>query len=62
MEYHLISMNYKIYTGNKIVAEAKGNIKKSNTILVGDNVIFEKMYDKYIITKVLDRKNQTSHS
>lgn len=51
-------MNYKTNIGNKIVAEAKGNVKKSNTILVGDNVIFEKMYDKYIITKILDRKNQ----
>lgn len=40
-----------------IEAFKRGNIKKNN-ILVGDIVECEKSYDKYMIAKVLERKNQ----
>lgn len=41
----------------KIEAYKRGNIKKNN-ILVGDLVECEKSYDKYMIRRVLERKNQ----
>ena len=40
-----------------IEAFKRGNIKKNN-VLVGDIVECEKSYDKYMITKIIERKNQ----
>ncbi len=47
----------KLENNEYVEAILKGNIKKKNSILVGDyvNVIFS--YDTYVITKILDRKN-----
>ena len=44
--------------GNEIEAGVRGNVKKGGNILVGDNVEYEKSYDKYVITNILERKNQ----
>ena len=43
--------------GKYVEAIVKGNVKKNNTLIVGDlvNVVF--YYDKYLITEVLTRKN-----
>lgn len=41
----------------EITASIRGNTKKKNNILVGDLVQVEKSYDRYMIEKVLDRKN-----
>lgn len=41
----------------KISALASGNTKKRGSIIVGDRVIVKKSYDKYVIDKVIDRKN-----
>ena len=35
----------------------KGNIKSKSNIIVGDVVVFEKQYDKYVILSVNERKN-----
>lgn len=43
--------------GKYVEAILSGNIKRKNSILVGDNVIVTFSYDKYVITKVLERKN-----
>lgn len=40
-----------------IEAIARGNVKKKENILVGDRVEYEYLYDNYVITKVLERKN-----
>ena len=44
-------------TQEEITASIRGNTKKKNSILVGDLVEVEKSYDRYMIEKVLDRKN-----
>ena len=44
-------------TQEEITASIRGNTKKKNSILVGDLVEIEKSYDRYMIEKVLDRKN-----
>lgn len=41
-----------------IEAYKRGNVKRKNNILVGDLVECIKSYDKYMIEKVLPRKNQ----
>ena len=46
-----------IDTKEEITASIRGNTKKKNSILVGDLVEVEKSYDRYMIEKVLDRKN-----
>lgn len=43
---------------NTFEAYKTGNVKKNNNILVGDLVNVKKSYDKYMIEKVLLRKNQ----
>lgn len=43
--------------GKCIEAIASGNTKKKNNILVGDNVIVEFSYDKYVIKSVMERTN-----
>ena len=46
--------------GNQKIIEAKlrGNVKAGKrSVLVGDIVLFEEVYDTYMITKILDRKN-----
>lgn len=48
----------KCEDGSIIEANIKGNAKRKSNILVGDYVVIEKKYDKYMITKILDRKNQ----
>ena len=46
-----------IDTQEEITASIRGITKKKNSILVGDLVEVEKSYDRYMIEKVLDRKN-----
>lgn len=41
----------------EITASLRGNIKKKNSILVGDLVEVCFSYDRYMIEKILDRKN-----
>lgn len=43
---------------NVIEAVLTGNMKKRHNVLVGDNVVYEKSYDKYVITDILERKNE----
>ncbi len=48
------------YNGNYLQCEVKGNVKKSDKVLVGDNVELKKdefSLDKYIITKIMPRTN-----
>lgn len=40
-----------------VFAGIRGNIKRKESVLVGDIVELETSYDKYMIVKVLDRKN-----
>ena len=44
-------------TGEIIQASIRGNTKKKNNILVGDQVEVEFFYDRYMITKIYTRKN-----
>lgn len=50
---------YMIITDNNEYLEAilKGTIKKKNSIMVGDFVTLEYMYDKYVIVDIHTRKN-----
>lgn len=50
---------YIVITDNNEYLETilKGLVKKKNSIMVGDFVNLEYMYDKYVITDVLKRKN-----
>lgn len=45
------------YDGEEIQGYKRGNVKK-DSVLVGDIVECEKSYDKYMISKILPRKNQ----
>ena len=44
-------------TKEEIIASIRGNTKKKGSILVGDLVEVKKSYDRYMIEKILDRKN-----
>lgn len=44
-------------TGEIIKSGIRGNTKKKNNILVGDQVEVEFFYDRYMITKIYTRKN-----
>ena len=46
-----------IEDNSEIKASLRGNIKKKNGILVGDLVEVEVCYDRYMIKKILPRKN-----
>lgn len=47
-----------VETGSVVEAKLRGNLKsRSRSVLVGDKVLYEKAYDKYMICKILDRKN-----
>ena len=47
----------KLENGKYVEAILKGNVKKKNSILVGDFVKASFMYDTYVITDVLERMN-----
>lgn len=47
----------KLENNTYVEAILKGNIKKKNSVLVGDFVGVTFSYDKYLITEVLERKN-----
>lgn len=50
---------YVLKSKDKIIeAFKRGNVKKRSNILVGDLVECKKSYDKYMIEKILPRKNQ----
>lgn len=54
----ILMSTYLVENGKeKIQAIPSGNTKKRGNIIVGDRVIVKKSYDKYVIDKVMDRKN-----
>jgi len=44
--------------GETIEAIIRKNVKKSKNILVGDNVVYERIDNDFVISKILDRKNE----
>lgn len=49
---------YILQNDNEVIeAVTSGNVKKNGSIIVGDKVRVKNSYDKYVIDKVLDRKN-----
>ena len=44
--------------GECIEAIIRKNAKKGKSILVGDNVVYEKIDKDFVISKILDRKNE----
>ena len=49
---------YILQNDNEVIeAFTSGNVKKKGSIIVGDKVRVKNSYDKYVIDKVLDRKN-----
>lgn len=55
-----ISNQYVVHTeeNQNIECVPMGKLRKSLTPIVGDYVMYEKLHDKYVIQKVLPRKNQ----
>ncbi len=55
-----INLDTYILSGNnkKVVATVRGNVKKNDSVLIGDMVEVSNIYDKYMIEKVMPRKNQ----
>lgn len=54
-----ISNHYVINDNNhNYEAMAMGKIRLDKAVMVGDNVEFDKMDDRYMITKILPRKNE----
>lgn len=54
----ILSNQYTIHDGSKsMLAVALGRLRLADKPLVGDNVEFELINDKYCITKVLEREN-----
>ncbi len=54
----ILSNQYTVYDGqNALLAVAMGRLRLADKPLVGDNVEFELLNDKYCITKVLEREN-----
>lgn len=60
--FRVVDVNLDTYilskNREKVEALVRGNVKKSDSIIIGDVVKVSKTYDKYIIEKVLPRKNQ----
>lgn len=55
LDRYMVAINLDVK--QEIEAKARGNIKRNNAILVGDQVEVEKNYDIYTIEKVLPRHN-----
>lgn len=48
----------EVENGDNVEAIIRKNAKKGKNILVGDNVIYEKIDNNFVISKILDRKNE----
>ncbi|MEG0872817.1 MAG: ribosome small subunit-dependent GTPase A [Clostridia bacterium] len=56
LDTYILHPKNNLVKGN-ILATLRGNVKRYNKLIVGDEVIVKKSYDKYMIEKILPRKN-----